>query len=154
MFFYLFFLTCYLLLMYLLFLCVVTDFSLIIPLLNYWCQTHSMVTFYSLFSLPFWKISTTLAFFQSSGISPVLEFSKIIVSDSIVSIPYTSFIGWKCICDACHLMLLIVNIKLSKYSHILIRMTFLQSFCFNYRVYVLLICKNHLLLSGFMPFIF
>ncbi|XP_059545618.1 oxysterol-binding protein-related protein 9 isoform X8 [Myotis daubentonii] len=29
------------------------------------------------------QISTTLAFFQSSGISPVLEFSKIIVSDSI-----------------------------------------------------------------------
>lgn len=108
---FIYFLTCHLLLMYLLFFCKVTDFSFIIPLLNYWCQTHSIVTFYSLFSLPLWKISTTLAFFQSSGISPVLEFSKIIVSDSIVSIPYTSLVGWKRICDACHLKLLTVNIN-------------------------------------------
>lgn len=110
-----------------LFLYTVTDFSLIIPLINYSCHTHSIVTFYSLFSLPFWKISTTLAFFQSSGISPVLEFSKIIVSDSIVSMPYTSFIWLKAYLWCMSSQIANCEHKLSKYSY-LIKTTFLQSF--------------------------
>lgn len=45
--------------------------------------------------------------------------------------------------------------KLSKYFHILIKMTFLQSLhYFNRKVYALLIFSSHLLLSGFMPFVY